>query len=34
MLLWPNAMVDDDNDQPEVSLLFTVAKCYNHEELI
>ncbi len=25
MLLWPSTMVDDDNDGPEVSLLFAVA---------
>jgi hypothetical protein len=25
MLLWPSAMADDDDDQPEVSLLFAVA---------
>jgi hypothetical protein len=25
MLLWPSAMVDDDDDRPEVSLLFAVA---------
>jgi hypothetical protein len=25
MLWWSSAMVDNDNDQPEVSLLFAVA---------